>query len=74
MTHTTIIDALRQAFAEPSDALRTYLNAYEVLSMAAPGMHMAALEGTRAAWRALSEDEREAVDQALDAVPLKVGL
>lgn len=70
--HTTIIEILREAFAEPSDKLRTYLNAYEALSMAAPGMHMLAIEGTRAAWRALDETERQAVDDALEAMPLKV--
>jgi len=71
MTQTTIIEVLRVAFPEPTPALRTYLQAYEALSHASVGTRTVALDANRAAWRALSEEEREAVDVAL-AAPLRV--
>ena len=72
MTHYTLSERLHEAFPQPSDGLRTYINAYEALSHASAGTRRTALDANRTAWRALTEDERDAVDAALASAPLRV--
>lgn len=72
MTQFTILETLRDAFPEPTPAVRTYLDAYEAFSKAGTGMRETALQANRAAWRALTEDERQAVDTVLKHIPLQV--
>jgi len=74
MTQLTILETLRDAFPEPAPRLRTYLDAYEALVRAAVGTRDTALAANRAAWRAMTEDERNAVDEVLRNVQLRVGV
>lgn len=64
---------LHEAFPDPTPALRTYLQAYEALGRSSNDTRQAALDANRSAWRAMSEDERQAVDDVLDARPLHLG-
>lgn len=71
MTQRDNLQALRRAFPDAQGGIKTYITAYGAFLHATPEMRRLALKVTQRAWSDLTDDERAAVDAALDR-PLQV--